>query len=530
MRRILLLLACVGSAAVSTAQNLGVRSQEEFQARFDQIGAVTDDDRSYTVFPIRDRTSVGRWGLFPLDIDATRQSRFRSGYNDANRIPGVGMGTRVSAGAYLDLGWISAQLRPERITADLDSFQTFPVAYPPFFWQTYFLTVLNGIDAPERLGYAPRTEWHWGQSNLLLHLGPVSAGVSGENLWWGPGIRHSLLMTNNAPGFHHLTLRTNRPIPTPVGRFEGQYIIGRLENSGLPPRSVDSGNLARFYYRSRPDSVDRVIMGGVLAWQPVWAPGLTVGMAVSDMAYETGIRTIGDAFPLLRPHERQPFGTTVPALRRGVTDRRSSLFVRYAQPESGVEVYAEFGREEMADNWADLLELPEHTRGYVIGAMKRQHVGWGIDAMIHAEMVQTEFTATREFRPSPSWYTHHVIRHGYTHQGRIVGSGVGPGGSSQYLDIAFMHRNAKLGFNVERLVHNNDYYYSQFTTTFQRHWVDLVGGVDARVQWGPVTVFGEYRYVRAYNYQYQEASIPGVRYIGVDRTNIRLHGGMRIRL
>lgn len=513
-----------------TAQNLSVRSVEESDARFGQLGGLTEDDRSFTVFPIRDRGATGWWGLYPVEFDATNQSRFRSGYNDGYRIPGAGLGTRVSAGAYVDFGWISAQWRPERITAELDSFQTFPTTYLPFFWQTYFNTTLNVIDAPERLGYAPRTDWHWGQSNLLAHIGPVSAGWSSENLWWGPGIRHSLLMTNNAPGFEHLTLHTNRPITTPIGRFEGQYIVGRLTNSGLPPRRLDTGNFARFYFRARPDTVDRVIMGGVLAWQPVWAAGLTLGMAVTDMAYETSIKTVGDAFPLFRPHRREPFGTTVPALRNGVYDRRSSVFFRYAQPESGVEVYGEFGREEMASSWADLLELPEHTRAYVIGAMKRQPVGWGIDARIHAEMVQTEFTATRELRPSPSWYTHHVIRHGYTHQGRVLGSGVGPGGSSQYLDITFIHRHARLGVNLERLVHNNDYYYAQFTTTFQRHWVDLIGGVDAMVNVGRVTVFGEYRYVRAYNYQYQEASIPGVRYIGVDRTNIRLHGGMRIRI
>lgn len=530
MIRNLALVLCLGSAAVATAQNLGVGSEEAFRSRFDQIGNLTDDTRSHSVHPIRDRTLVSWWGVYPLEIDAHHQSRYRSGYNFGNRIPGKGLGTRMSAGGYVDAGWVSAQLRPERVSARLDSFQTFPVGYPSHFWQIYFQSVLNVTDAPERLGYAPRSEWHWGQSNLLFHAGPVSVGWSSENLWWGPGIRHSLLMTNNAPGFHHLTLRTNRPIETPFGRVEGQYLIGRLENSGLPPRAEDTANLARFFYRPRPDTIDRVIMGGVLAWQPVWTPGLTLGMAVSDMAYETTIKTVGDAFPMFKPHRRQPFGTTVPSLQKGVYDRRSSIFFRYAQPRSGVEVYGEFGREEMARNWADLLELPEHTRAYVIGALKRQPVGWGIDAIIHAEMVQTEFTATRDFRPSPSWYTHHIIRHGYTHKGRVLGTGVGPGGSSQYLAIAFLNRQGRIGFTIERLVHNNDFYYSLWTTTFQRHWVDLIGGVDVSATWRRVTVHGEYQLTRAYNYQYQEASIPGIRYIGVDRTTIGLSGGLTVRL
>ena len=85
-----------------TAQNLSVRSVEESDARFGQLGGLTEDDRSFTVFPIRDRGATGWWGLYPVEFDATNQSRFRSGYNDGYRIPGAGLGTRVSAGAYVD--------------------------------------------------------------------------------------------------------------------------------------------------------------------------------------------------------------------------------------------------------------------------------------------------------------------------------------------------------------------------------------------------------------------------------------------
>jgi hypothetical protein len=195
-----------------------------------------------------------------------------------------------------------------------------------------------------------------------------------------------------------------------------------------------------------------------------------------------------------------------------------------------VEVYGEYAREEMATSAADFLEIPEHTRAYVIGAQKQLPFYLGLDVLIHAEMTQTEFTATRSFRPSPSWYTHHVIRHGYTHKGQIIGSGLGPGGSSQFLNVALLNGRQKLGFFVERQVHNNDFYYSVFNTTFQRHWVDLAGGMELMASWKSVSLFADVRAVRAYNYQYQEASIPGVRYIGVDRTSVFTSGGMRLRL
>lgn len=520
------------------AQSLRVGSHESRWARFQQIAGRDSSTASYTILPIASEVS-GKMGGFstlrilPVEMEASSTTSFRQGYNFGNRVPGVGMSTWATAGIYFDDGRVSIQLRPEFVTSELDSFQTFPGDRNPdneiFFWRTYFDRVLNVMDAPEHLGYRPVQNVLPGQSFIRFHAGPISLGLSTENLWWGPGIRNSLLMTNNASGFLHGSIATRRPLETPIGRIEANMIIGKLEDSGLEPRNIDTEGLSRFFFRKRADD-HRVLMGSVLAWQPRWTPGLTLGMIVTDMAYSRSLQTWHDYLPLFKPHQRQPFGVVGNPFRRGLYDRRASYYFRYAQPESGVEVYGEYGREEMATSAADFLEIPEHTRAYVIGAQKQLPFYFGLDVLIHAEMTQTEFTATRSFRPSPSWYTHHVIRHGYTHKGQILGSGVGPGGSSQFLNVALMNGRQKLGFFVERQVHNNDYFYSVFNTIFQRHWVDLAGGMDLMISWKVISLFAEMRAVRAYNYQYQEASIPRIRYIGVDRTSIFTSGGLRLRL
>lgn len=538
MRPFVLLFCWLSLSIPLAAQSLRVGSHDSRWARFQQIAGRDSSTASHTILPIQAELKGKRNGfstvqLLDVEMEASNTTGFRQGYNFGNRLPGVGMSTWASAGVYVDDGRISIQFRPEFVTSELDSFQTFPGERNPdneiFFWRTYFERVLNVIDAPERLGYGPVRKLHPGQSFVKAHVGAFSMGISTEHLWWGPGIRSSLLMTNNAQGFVHGTIGTRRPVKTPVGLFEGQTIIGRLEGSGLEPRSIDTDGLSRFF--SRPKEEDhRILMGTVLAWQPKWTPGLTLGMIVTDMAYSRSLTLWHDYLPLFQAHERQPFGVIGNPYRRGLYDRRSSYYFRYAQPESGVEVYGEYGREEMATSAADFLEIPEHTRAYVIGAQKQLPFYFGLDVLIHAEMTQTEFTATRSFRPSPSWYTHPVIRHGYTHKGQILGSGVGPGGSSQFLNIAIMNGRQKLGVFVERQVHNNDYYYSVFTTTFQRHWVDLAGGADLMLSWRALSLFAEARFVRAYNYQYQEASIPGVRYIGVDRTSVFTSGGLRWRL
>lgn len=520
------------------AQSLRVGSHESRWARFQQIAGRDSSTASFTILPVSAELSGKRDGystlrVLPVETDVSNTTGFRQGYNFGNRIPGVGMSTWASAGVYFDDGRVSIQLRPEFTTSQLDSFQTFPGDRNPnnkiFFWRSYFERVLNVIDAPERLGYRSVRKVVPGQSFIRLHAGSISFGVSTEHLWWGPGIRNSLLMTNNAPGFVHGSLATRRPIETPIGRFEAKMMIGRLENTDLEPRVQDTDGYSRFFYLAKSDDY-RVLMGSVVAWQPTWMPGLSLGMIVTDMAYSRSLQTWHDYLPLFKPHRRQPFGLVGNPYRRGLYDRRASYYVRYVQPESGVEVYGEYGREEMATSIADVLEIPEHTRAYVIGAMKQLPFYLGLDVLIHAEMTQTEFTATRAFRPSPSWYTHHVIRHGYTHEGQILGSGVGPGGSSQFLNVAFLNGRQKLGLYAERQVHNNDYYYTVFTTTFQRHWVDLAWGMEAMVSWKSISAYMDLRMVRAYNYQYQEASIPGVRYIGVDRSSVFTSGGIRLHL
>ncbi|WP_163277304.1 capsule assembly Wzi family protein, partial [Enterobacter hormaechei] len=67
-----------------------------------------------------------------------------------------------------------------------------------------------------------------GQSSFRLNYKVLSVGISSENLWWGPGIYNSLLMSNNAPGFWHLTFNSRKPLKTPIGDFEWQLIGGKL--------------------------------------------------------------------------------------------------------------------------------------------------------------------------------------------------------------------------------------------------------------------------------------------------------------
>ena len=87
-----------------------------------------------------------------------------------------------------------------------------------------------------------------GQSYVKINYKKLSLGVSNENIWWGPSIRNSIMMSNHARGFKHISFNTTSPVTTPIGNFEWQILSGRLEMSGYTPPNTDASYAGRKLY------------------------------------------------------------------------------------------------------------------------------------------------------------------------------------------------------------------------------------------------------------------------------------------
>jgi hypothetical protein len=86
---------------------------------------------------------------------------------------------------------------------------------------------------PERFGEKAYKKSLFGQSSIRLNYQGLSLGLSSENIWWGPSVRNSIMMSNQAQGFNHITFNTTKPVKTLIGNFEWQVVTGRLEASGF---------------------------------------------------------------------------------------------------------------------------------------------------------------------------------------------------------------------------------------------------------------------------------------------------------
>lgn len=437
---------------------------------FDSVPSATSaiqPTRRYAIF-----NKKGTLAILPAAIQQQYNSHHPYGWNDGSLFPAKGYQVRASAGIFAELGILSIQLQPELVHAANPSFRGFSSHHNDSTWY-YYYKFANDIDMPDRFGEQPLTRLFPGQSSIRLNYKGLSVGLSSENLWWGPGYRNSLLMSNTAPGFYHLTFNSTRPHKTFLGQFEWQLIAGRLENSGfLPPDTSRQLNGIRLYNPKKESN--RYINGLVINWQPKWIHGLHLGFTRSFFQYSDNIQPglngylpVFSAFFKGNSRDENSFGR----------DQMLSFFLRWLFPKEQAEIYAEWGRNDHSGNLTDFLQEPEHSRAYTIGLRKLFPLRKNRDLEFFTEITQTETPSTKLVRALQPWYVHYQVRHGYTHLGQVLGAGIGPGSNSQLVGVKWVSNLTNTtGITFDRIVRNNDFYYTAFAGSAEHktHWVDLV--------------------------------------------------------
>jgi len=507
---------------------VGTTAAEDYYRRAQMLG-VTDTNVSFTVRPIfpnflkrpfdayyPDTTELrynkmetqNLWisdskkliiNLLPLSFQTQFNSDHPYGWNDGPMIPARGLQTLASAGFFLSYGPLSIQFKPEVVYAANTNFSTFnPIQYDVVYARYY--DIYNNVDLPVKFGNGAFTQAYWGQSSIRLNYKALSFGLSTENLWWGPGIRNSLLMSNTAPGFPHLTLNTVKPIQTPIGSFEGQLIAGRLSNSGFPPLEPDHSYFGINLYVPKPDDW-RYLSGIVVTWQPKWVPGLFLGFDQSSQTYGKNLNGIRDYLPLFSPVKQ----TTGPDNPISQQDQVNSVFMRWLWTQEHAEIYFEYGHYDNTNDFLQTLLDPSRSRAYIFGIRKLLPISRSNEnIMIGVEVTQLQETSISDIEQGKEWYVSQNIRQGYTNQGQELGAGIGPGGNLQSVDVSWVKGLKKIGLQFERYVHNNDAYYYIFedSQNYYEHWVDL--SIAATGEWNYKNLIfqAKIQEIKSLNYQW----------------------------
>jgi hypothetical protein len=385
--------------------------------------------------------------ILPISFSSIYNSHHPFGFNQGAMIPSQSPELYLSTGIYAVYKKWEFQFQPEFIYTANNQYETFAHENYDPIWYSYYKW-LNKIDAPEQFGITPYFKSSLGQSKIQYNFNSkISASLSNQNIWWGPGIQNSLVLTNNAAGFQHFSLQTNKPYKTKIGSFESQILIGKLDNSDIPPPDTNRVMNAIHLYTPKLNQW-RFFSGYIITWQPKWIPNLYVGSARAAITYNNNFKIL-DLLPL-SANENYSVG---------------SMFFRYILKESRAEFYGEYGNN---DN--------NNQRGYVFGFQKISHENkHHLRFIVNAEIAQLDATSMNQILNATSWYTSSTVTQGYTQLGKVLGAGIGPGSNSQMLDISLIKGKNKFGVTFQRLVHNNDFYYNAYypINYWKAHWIDM---------------------------------------------------------
>jgi len=456
----------------------------------------------------------GNIKILPVDYNIEFNSHHPYNRNNGSMGPNRGYQHILSAGIYAEIGPLSIQLKPEYLYSQNKDFEGFgegPNGHFSLIWAKRY-KLWNKIDMPERFGEKSISKTLIGQSSIRLNFKGMSLGVSNENIWWGPSIRNSIMMSNQARGFKHITFNTTKPLKTIIGNFEWQVISGRLESSGYLPAGFDRQHAGTNIYvpkiNQRGATDDwRYLQGYSITYSPKWVSGLSLGFIRWVQMYGA---LVEGGYPWL---EGKP--TWFPAFRNlfrkndnyenyeAQTNQAAGVFLRWLWEDSNAEIYVDYNHNDAKQNIRDLLLDSDHSRAVTIGLQKIFKIN-NDDFLFSWEWTQMEQTASRLLRNAGSWYEHSWTYDGYTNEGEVLGAGIGPGSNSHYFALNRIREKEKLGIAFEIIDQDNDFYYEAFASAQdpRRYWKDFNLHINFSKKYKNLWLSSNLMYSRSLNYQW----------------------------
>jgi hypothetical protein len=385
-------------------------------------------DDSRTVYGIR-------YGFIEPNISARYNSGFAYGSNDGPIWAGRGLTSAVQAGFYAQYGPVTLTLAPLAFRAENQAFDMAPTAQggnPPFGNPDF-----AGIDRPQRFGNAAYSQLDPGQSTLRVDLPFVTAGVSTANQTWGPAQDYPILLGNNAAGFPHAFAGTSEPVNLGIAKIHGQVFWGELFQSAYSPVQGP----AEYVSKAEPGT-KRFATGLIVIAQPWGLNGLEVGGGrfFHSIWPTSGIPRsyFTKVFQGLLKKDVKPDRVADPRFPGGVSEvgisdnQLVSVFARWVLPHSGFELHAEYGREDHSYDFRDLVQEPDHSRSYSIGARKVFNFSPEKLTAGRFEILNFQLPQLSRYRGEGEMYVHGLIRQGHTYRGQLLGAdaGVGTGAGS----------------------------------------------------------------------------------------------------
>tara|TARA_Y100001972_G_scaffold129145_1_gene194514 strand:+ start:5260 stop:6753 length:1494 start_codon:yes stop_codon:yes gene_type:complete len=369
-------------------------------------------------------------------------SSYPRGYNDGPIWKGKGATWEFHGGFSMNRAALSITLFPSVYYSQNSNFNLAPNGNQSLIPERYKFG--NGIDFVQQFGSGPFVALHPGQSEIRLTFGKFSTSISTQNYSAGPSNYNPIILSRQSAGFPHLRLGLE-PINIRLKRFD----IGKLEIQHV------TGLLSESKYFDNNSLNDRRYFNGLfVGFSPSILQNLTIGL--NKTLYKN--TQFFEPWDLLSVFYIIDSGVRGDSINTNDTfDQLASLTASWNFPDIGFRAYGEFAKNDFSGNIRWTLSEPEHSRAYTIGfekivQLKRDYF------VLSYEHTNLSLNHSYLWRAEPPFYIHSVNMQGYTHNGQILGAGIGPGSNSDHLELFYIHKSLALDFLFQRIEFNKDYF------------------------------------------------------------------------
>ncbi len=415
--------------------------------------------------------------LLPINFLQKYNSHHPYGWNDGPLSFSKGYQYVASGGVYMRWHNIHLTLRPEYFKTASDPYET-------------------NADWGQRTSALSKLTL--GQSSLRMDFGPLSVGVSTQNLWLGPGQFSSLLMSNNAQGFNHFSVGTNRPLKTPIGSFELNIVGGTLtaiqntqgfENNNLKISSVEINT--------------RYLNILSLSYNPVLFKNMYLGF---NRAFQ--LFTESNPSSNLKKYY---FITTQSLLRNQYSDDAIAVdqllsgFIKFYFPKENAEIYYEYGWNDGSSNLRDLIVEIAHSAASIFGIRKITFLNKDSYLLIEAEATKLAQSPGYLQRNAGYWYTHGQLTAGYTNDNQIMGAASGLGNNIQTIGVSLNKGWTKYGIKFQHINQNPLRLVSDWQDLYlgKVDWDDYMYGIVVKKRFKNILFDLNLNYINSKNYLWQ---------------------------
>ena len=411
--------------------------------------------------------------LLPFNYLQKYNSHHPYGWNDGPLSFSKGYQYLVSGGVYMHWRNIHLTLRPE-----------------------YFHTASDKYETSAEWGQVNPSlnKLIWGQSSLRIDLGPLSINGGTNNLWRGPGIISSLLMSNNAQGFQHIGLNTKRPIKTILGDFEISIYGAILKQNNI------QGYENKYLKSLKTNWNDRYINMATITYRPKYINNVFIGfnrVFHKFLKFSSSTDFIKNYIPVTLPFFRNVYQDNDQAV-----DQLISGFLKYIFPKENAELYLEYGWNDGKSNLRDLYLDMSHSSASIFGFRKFFKINK--TNYLNFEFETTRLAQTPSFlqRNAGNWYEHGRLLAGYTNENQILGVGNGYGNNIITTKIYLRNNINKIGLKFEHISQDPMKIVPNLQNVFLRkiYWDDFLYGFEFNYRFNKIVLNNNFNWVRSNNY------------------------------